>query len=281
MPMTPQTRSIKQSLALSRHKLSQLWGVPALMHLLCWGLASAWFSPAIAQDRMTHDDLNRLQSLEFQDGRRLSYVYDAAGNLIRTIKDGSNGNWCGQSLDFNGGVLPRNWSAEVIRGGPGLINDRLEGRPTDSGIHIRSSVGVVPRGTQRVLVSFRSSRTYSFWGQQTLVAFADESDQRWEFVETMAGHRMGLGRREFAASLNGEVMAILEVPGDFGEFDNVVELSPGQVDWRLTDDAGNTSGTALPVPGFKPSQLRTAEFRIYTTTDGSIWGDDLRFECLR
>lgn len=51
-----------------------------------------WVSSAtFAATSYTYDDLNRLTKVAYDDGRSISYTYDAAGNLLTTRSDAGLG----------------------------------------------------------------------------------------------------------------------------------------------------------------------------------------------
>jgi len=50
----------------------------------------------------------------------------------------------------------------LIRGGPGLVGNRLEGRPIDSGADVISRPGQVT-GVSTLLVEYDASHLYTFW----------------------------------------------------------------------------------------------------------------------
>lgn len=255
-------------------------------------LCCALSGPTWAATQYTYDELNRLTQVHYDDGRSISYSYDAAGNLVNLVKQARAAyNWCGYAENFNTPQLPALWVLQLVRGGPGLVNNRLEARPTDSGAIIRWSTDApVTAGTRAVVVQFRNSRTESYWGQFNTLEFKTASGQYWGFGDANFYYRAG--SREFTAyhttqpygsTVAGTTSFLLQKPKamGYGEFTTRITLTDGAVQWRITDAAGNiTAMDMVLAPDFKVADLVAPTLSVYTTTGGGAWVDDLSFQCL-
>ena len=49
------------------------------------GLLAVWFGNSHAETTYTYDELNRLRIVDYGDGTKIEYIYDAAGNRILEI----------------------------------------------------------------------------------------------------------------------------------------------------------------------------------------------------
>ncbi len=244
---------------------------------------------AQAATQYTYDALNRLTKVVYDDGRSISYTYDAAGNMLTKTQSAGSG-WCGQTLTFNNNKLPSNWSSFLIRRGPGLQNERMEAAPTDSGVVINSTGIAMDPAVKTVVIEFNNSRSESYWGQFNTLEFKTSGGKYWGFGDANFVYRSG--SREFTAYRNtsaygsniagvGEYYQKTSAPMGSGLFKTRVTLKAGSAQWLITDSAGavTTINMALPAE-FKIAELVAATASVYTTTDGAAWIDDLAFQCL-
>jgi hypothetical protein len=192
----------------------------------------------------------------------------------------ADASWCGSTLDFNGGLLPAGWTAENIRSGPGLVNDRLEGAPTDGGVVI-SSTGTLPAGTQSVAVRFTGSHAYSVFGQDHQLTVQLGPSMTIVIMDQSAEYNFGLNRLVFLVTANGKVLGRITYPFEYGTMNFIYTLRDSRIDVRaMRSDDGSMVATAyLKVGSLKLASITGMQFRTYATTDNGIWADNLRFVC--
>jgi YD repeat-containing protein len=128
----------------------------------------------------TYDPLDRLKRVGYEDGRSIAYDYDAAGNLLK-VTSVAQPSWCNQTVNFDGNVLPSNWSLALVRSGPGIRNNRLESQVTDSGSRIDAAAVVMDPGVGRIVVEYRALHIPSTWGIVSGIEFVDPAVGRWGF----------------------------------------------------------------------------------------------------
>ena len=112
--------------------------------------------------------------------------------------------WCGQTVNFDNNQMPTGWTPRLVRGGPGVINNRLEARPTDSGATVESPTAAMPAGVSSVVVEFENTQTLSFYGQSHIIEFKTTLGKYWTLGDTHATLRIGDGNREFSSYLNSQ-----------------------------------------------------------------------------
>ena len=243
---------------------------------------------ALAATSYTYDELNRLTKVVYDDGRNISYTYDGAGNLLSTQHVAGLG-WCGQTLDFTNNQIPSNWRSQLIRGGPGLRNNRLEASPTDSGMRIYTTDMPMARGVTEVTVEFDNSRSASYWGQFNWIEFKTAADRYWFFGDANFEYRGG--SREFT-SYQSTTSNYSGVAGStqylqkqsrtmgFGVFKNRLVMRDGAAAWSITNSAGQVTNVNMTLAAeFKVADLVGMMAAVYTTTDGAAWIDNLAIQC--
>ena len=254
--------------------------VAGLLFLLC--------ATAFAATSYTYDELNRLTKVVYDDGRSISYSYDAAGNLLTTRHDAGLG-WCGQTLDFTNNLIPSNWRSQLIRGGPGLRNNRLEASPTDSGIRIYTTDMPMAPGVTEVTVEFDNSRTASYWGQFNWIEFKTAADRYWFFGDANFEYRGG--SREFT-SYQSTTSNYSGVAGTtqylqqqsramgFGVFKTRLVMRDGSATWSITNSAGQVTNVSMTLAAeFKVADVVGMMAAVYTTTNGAAWIDNVAIQC--
>ncbi len=257
-------------------------------------LLAATAAVSFAATVYTYDELNRLTKVVYGDGRSISYAYDAAGNLLTSAQTGANA-WCGQRLTFAGNQLPSGWAQVKVRSGPGIVSDRLQGSPTDSGAEVGSPNGAPPAGTTRLVTTFRVATAYSYWGQNFGVQYQLANGRVWHIGLVHARYNHGDGNLVMTVQdlsntwgsliSTGTVISQTKLPGyRHGLHDVTVTAQDSTMFVRFKNlDApaiNDINFTAALPSGFKIADVRRTLFHVYTTTDGSIWGDDVEWQCL-
>lgn len=257
-------------------------------------LLAASTAVSLAATVYTYDELNRLTKVVYDDGRSISYSYDAAGNLLTTVKTAGTSAWCGQTLNFAGNQLPAGWQQVKVRSGPGIVNQRLEGSPTDSGAEVGSPAGPVTAGTNRVVAKFRVNTANSSSGQQFGVSYQLASGR---VVYTSLSQAVAYGNGNMlmmvqdlsdtwgSLAATGTVFSRSTLPGyRHGLQEVTMTAQDGQMSIRVKNRDSPVIGdinfaAALPV-AFRLADVRKALFNVYTTTGSPIWGDDVEWQCL-
>jgi hypothetical protein len=197
--------------------------------------------------------------------------------------------WCGQNLNFSGGILPSNWTSSLIRSGPGLVNNRLQGDPTDSGVIIESSPISSNPSVNKIVVDYIANHQTSYWGMYSGFEFKTASGSNWSVWITNSQYTSGANIRVRLAK------GVLFGGGGTLEFDsdnsypytqgtqNVnLEFINGSAKIRITsvsDSSVVASNVALPA-SFVLSDLIAVRHFTYTNTGASSWSDNLRIQCL-
>lgn len=257
--------------------------------LACCALASVG-AVAQAATQYTYDVLNRLTEVRYDSCQSITYKYDAAGNLLETVKTGAAPPaWCGQTLDFAGNRLPSNWTYSQIRRGPGITNGRFEANPTDSGGYIRSAEGPLNNGVREVRVRFRNARSTSTWGQFNVVEFKLANGAHWVFSDANFTYRPG--SREFtiyrssqpygsAVAATVDLQQVASRAMGFGEFETSISVRDGALTWVITQAGAVQAEVPFSLPSeFSVQSVVGATVVAYTTTGGGTWIDDLRITC--
>ena len=242
----------------------------------------------LAATSYTYDELNRLTKVVYDDGRSISYSYDAAGNLLTTRHDAGLG-WCGQTLDFTNNLIPSNWRSQLIRSGPGLRNNRLEASPTDSGALVYSTDMPMASGVKEVVVDFDNERSYSVWGQFNNIEFKTATGRYWMFGDGNFQYRAG--SREFTSYQSTtswysgvagttQYLQQLSRPMGFGVFKTRLVLRDGSAAWSITNSAGQVTSVSMALAAeFKVADLVGMMAGVYTTTNGAAWIDNVAIQC--
>ena len=93
-------------------------------------------------------------------------------------------------LDLDDGRIPQSWNLDVIRRGPGLVNDRLEGRATDSGAELWKEITLAP-GSEMLELSHDGNLEDSYWGHITQAFFILRSGERISLTNMRATANWG------------------------------------------------------------------------------------------
>lgn len=202
--------------------------------------------------------------------------------------------WCGQTVRFDNNQLPTGWTPHLVRGGPGVINNRLEARPTDSGATVESPTAAMPAGVSSVVVEFDNTQTLSFYGQFNIIEFKTTLGKYWTFGDVPATLRIGDGNREFSTYLNSqpfwnqlastaELRKVQTVALGLGNFKTRLTLRNGMSEWALVDNATGTVTNVSQTPdvSFVLSDLVGFNASVYTTTGGTATMDNISIQCLR
>ncbi len=196
--------------------------------------------------------------------------------------------WCDTNINFDDGTVPVGWGTLVVRGGPGLINGRVEGHPTDSGMRLDSPTE--PAGPlSRVIVEYDASSVSSFWGMNH--GFTLETDQGvWWFLEQTANASYGPNNLAFridqmdaptGAATTVTEHALTVRPYTYGDQHYRIEITNGLVQWTVTN---LTTAQVVSVSQTIPATLLLTDVHrvywdVYTTTGSITWGDNLTISC--
>lgn len=180
-------------------------------------------------------------------------------------------------LDLDDGRIPQSWNLDVIRRGPGLVNDRLEGRATDSGAELWKEITLAP-GSEMLELSHDGNLEDSYWGHITQAFFILRSGERISLTNMRATANWG----------DANVIAMLWGKKKREETQYSRMSGTFSFEWRITQDEiiGSVkdyySGQVLQSAqyrtpaGFRLSDIGKVGFRAYQTTGQSpAWVDNL------
>jgi hypothetical protein len=188
--------------------------------------------------------------------------------------------WCNTSLNFDGNALPAGWDMEVIRGGPGIANDRLEGRPLDSGSWI-TTMGALPASTTEVEVNYDASNPFSTFGIHhgpDLMSAAGFT----EYHDVNASYNFGANNMRLQIGPSGAQPDIqTNVPFDYGDFHYRVIIRSTGAEWTVTrlSDSSELVHVILPYTTLNLADVTGFRFFNYVTTDNTTWTDNLSIAC--
>jgi pimeloyl-ACP methyl ester carboxylesterase len=198
----------------------------------------------------------------------------------------ASGGFCNRVVDFTGGQLPPSWTQFLVRGGPGLINDRLEGLPTDGGARIGSSVA--PTAVNLLTIEYEATSNQSVFGTHHGINLVSGSSIL-NIYEQNASFNFGAGQLAFRIqddfglwpNGNGPIVAESILPYDPGQHRYRLEISSGQARWSATNVVTNRLVTAtLSLPStFNTNSLDGFYFYVYETTGNGTWADNLKITC--
>lgn len=201
--------------------------------------------------------------------------------------------WCNQEVNFDGGIVHPAWTPALIRSGPGLRNNRIEGSPTDSGARIDGSAITMTSGVNKLVFEYNAVHSSSLWGMHSGIDLIHSDGDRWTFDAVNASANFGgntlafvidRGNGKFGTASINNRLRVDTVPFVFGEYRFKLELTNTTAKWTATNVA---TGQLLQPPaqaipaGFNIANLRHSNFFVYTTTGNPIWADNLKTQCLQ
>ncbi|MDX1394763.1 MAG: DNRLRE domain-containing protein [Gemmatimonadota bacterium] len=197
--------------------------------------------------------------------------------------------WCNTTLDFDGGLLPTGWQLDLIRNGPGLVNDRLEGRPIDSGARIFHPDSP-HSGTTEIELNYEflhSPTSSAISGLTILPVQADTSFTINGFnggSTRIPGHlyfRASKDRLIWPADTDHQQQFEEHVPFSYGLLDYTIVIRDGSIDMTAREQDGTVVFTLTdqPLSGFQVQALQGFYFAVYTTTTAMTYVDDLSITC--
>lgn len=144
-------------------------------------MAAFWAPPIGAATTYTYDELNRVTKVVYDDGRSISYAYDAAGNLLRTEKNASAVEASVQLEDhFNGTAL--NTDVWTSRGGNSC-----------GGIAVSGGFAKFNGGTSADTVGKKAFAGNKIVVQAIMAGTGSDRDTHFELVDTASGDRLQFG----------------------------------------------------------------------------------------
>lgn len=194
--------------------------------------------------------------------------------------------FCGQFLDLTSAQLPLGWTQLVVRGGPGLVNDRLEGQQVDGGARI--GVTSSPISLSKITIDYDALSNQSFWGTQHGINLASGSTIL-TIYETNAAFNFGAGNLAFRVTSGndlwpgGSTVLVDEQVESFdpGEHHFKLEITASQVMWTATNiQTARVVTTTLAMPvGFNMAAIDGLYFHAYETTGSGTWADNINIAC--
>jgi len=194
--------------------------------------------------------------------------------------------FCGQFLDLTGGQLPADWTQHIVRGGPGLVNNRLEGQQIDGGARI--GVTTSPVSISRITLEYDALSNQSFWGTQHGINLGSGSTIL-TIYETNAAFNFGAGNLAFRVTSGadlwpfGSTVFVDEKIEAFdpGEHHIVLEITAARALWTVTNlHTARVVTTTLSMPaGFNMGAIDSFYLHAYETTGGGTWVDNIRISC--
>lgn len=224
----------------------------------------------------------------------VQHLEDAAHEIFNVV--------CGAEADFDNGAIPAGWSAGIIRGGPGLVNDRLEGREIDGGGEVGALLGT-GFGASEIMIEYRGNLDPVYWGMWDGISLPTTDGRTWLLTSATGGYGAGLYPPGYfrGATLDGtgSYLGVLGGPlsnqvihfndpliPEFGVFRYQVWLTDDGVQWTLYRDADGSLVVhhTATLTGFRPSDVMGFAIHAYTTsgspTPPSVhWIDDLKVTC--
>jgi hypothetical protein len=186
---------------------------------------------------------------------------------------------CSASLNFDNAQLPSGWYPETVRGGPGLVNNRLEGQPVDGGGYVHHD-GPIQPGASEITFEYRASHSYTFWGQYHSVTLTSSDGTEFQMMDenSAAGAPNQLSLR---VDINGAIHQRQFYPFTFGIYRIRQTMRDGSVTLLATRESdGATFGPAtLSAPGLRLRDVVRTSVFSYTTSDSGTWVDDLTISC--
>jgi hypothetical protein len=182
-------------------------------------------------------------------GSKAGVVKDVPGgsvlkNFTVTVANSNNG-WCNQTVSFDNNQLPSNWNITLIRGGPGVVNNHLQGTPVDSGAEIGSTAITMKAGVNKIIAHYHSDIEYSYWGMHSGLGFTSSSGKNWIFGMINAGQdgndnvefRATSGTGTWASADWGDTVISANRQGGFryGLHEITLELTDGLATWTVKD----------------------------------------------
>jgi hypothetical protein len=185
--------------------------------------------------------------------------------------------WCNVTAPLTGGALPAGWVDSVVRGGPGLVNDRLQGDPTDGGARI-GATGAAPASLGEVVIEYDALHSpsadhgISLQTLSTFYWFYDQSFQNTEPITLFTRPAVSLWPSPGGSTPFGQTT----LPASFGEHHYRLILRDGQAEWTV-DNAPSPQAVAA-VTGFLVRDITGFYWYAYTNIS-TTWADNLSVSC--
>jgi hypothetical protein len=168
-----------------------------------------------------------------------------------------------------------------------MVNDRIEGHPTDGGGWIEAP-GAPPAGLSEILVEYDGLNVYTYWGMHHMVELHTTYGAYFRLEDVTAKHNHGdqlalTAYYRIPEEPSGLFLDIDTGPFTYGEHHYRLAIRDGYAIWNVTDADGNAVFTDVQsdMPGFLLQDIAKFEFFVNTTTDNNTWADNLTVTCVR
>ena len=197
--------------------------------------------------------------------------------------------WCGTSLDFTGGSLPGGWQSFLIGNGPGLVNNRLQADPIDSGAQVFLT-GSAPASTSEIEVQYDFLHVPSASAVVSHIGLPVDGGTAFNVYALNGGSTRIHDHLYMRASKDTGVW-----PNDtnkvqqfeqhtqfaFQQLRYTVTFRDGSVDMTAQRTDGSTvlAITNQPLSGFKIDDVQAFHMTVYSSTTNSTWIDNVSVVC--
>lgn len=196
--------------------------------------------------------------------------------------------WWNQTLTFDDAQVPDPWQTTVFKGGPGLVNDRLQADQIDGDAEVGAS-GPFPPGTTTLKVSYDANMEQTCCGMYQITQVTTTTGTyRVGFTTSISG---GIPfRLDYAKNSSGSILGLGGPLGpllwfytddgilsSFDQYRVLHQFQDGSVETvvaRLSDGVEMVRRTNQ-LPGFLLQDVTGLYQEVHTTTGPSAWLDNL------
>ena len=218
-------------------------------------------------------------------------------NVVANSGSAIVGGWCGQTLTFNGGVLPSNWSQSLLFVGPGLSNNRLVGEgilggSPNAGAIISSSPMASISPTAKIVVDYTAdyvSNATNYSGFE--IATNSGASLSIFIIGVTPGLAGGYGNIRVVQDglftvAAGTILSDPHYTMTSGVQSVHMEITNSTALVKVTSASDRTIMTGtFPIPALLSSTTTSRHF-AYTNgvafgVPAQVWTDDLSIQCLQ